>query len=141
MSSRSTTSSAEVLPIWCSNNGPEADLVISTRVRLARNLVNHKFPHFANKVERQAIYSTITSVLKKKKEFDSFSLFCPSSKILNPCMNYGYHPETVLKINRSVLWHRDQTKSIYCHVFVFNNLHLQVLLTIFAIISTPKYLS
>ena len=62
------------LPIWCDNSGPESDLVISTRVRLARNLARHKYPHFADKKERKEIFNKISEVFQTRKEFHAFSV-------------------------------------------------------------------
>ncbi len=34
---------------WLKGSGPNSDIVISSRIRLARNLANYSFPHWANK--------------------------------------------------------------------------------------------
>jgi protein arginine kinase len=62
------------LPIWFSGTGPQSDLVISTRIRLARNLANHRFPYHADKKERKEIFAAVAAVLGKHTEFKSFSL-------------------------------------------------------------------
>jgi protein arginine kinase len=64
----------DALPIWFSHSGPDSDLVISTRVRLARNLSNHRFPYHANRAEREKIFTEVAEVLNTRKEFDAFSL-------------------------------------------------------------------
>lgn len=64
----------DALPVWFTNTGPDSDLVISTRVRLARNLSNHRFPYHANSKERHTIFTEIADVLRHKKEFSAFSL-------------------------------------------------------------------
>jgi len=64
----------ESMPIWFSNTGPQADLVISTRVRLARNLVNHRFTYHAGKAERKKIFDFIVNSISSHKEFTSFSV-------------------------------------------------------------------
>jgi protein arginine kinase len=71
---KSSALSPDPLPVWCSGSGPEADLVISTRVRLARNLARYRFPHFADKNERREIYNRISSILENQKEFHAFSV-------------------------------------------------------------------
>ena len=62
------------LPIWLSNSGPQSDLIISTRVRLARNLQNHRFTYHAGKTERKKIFDQIAGVLSMHREFNSFSV-------------------------------------------------------------------
>lgn len=64
----------DALPIWFSGSGPESDLVISTRVRLARNLINHRFTYHAGVSERKKTYDLISKVISRQKEFSSFSL-------------------------------------------------------------------
>jgi len=71
---KAPTISNEPLPIWCDNSGPESDLVISTRVRLARNLSRHKYPHFADKKERKEIFDLIADIFQNRKEFHAFSV-------------------------------------------------------------------
>ncbi len=77
MTARANSSLSEMLsdalPIWFSNTGPESDIAISTRVRLARNLENHRFTYHANRSERKKVFETVASVLRKE-EFNAFSL-------------------------------------------------------------------
>lgn len=40
---------------WLSGNGPNSDIVISSRIRLARNLSNLPFPHWAKKEENEEV--------------------------------------------------------------------------------------
>ncbi len=47
------------LPRWLNNDGPHANIVISTRVRLARNLAGHTFPRAAGGEE---LYEVIREV-------------------------------------------------------------------------------
>jgi len=53
-----------LMPAWFGNNGPESDLVVSTRVRLARNLAAHKFPPHASTRDKQKIFKDVSSVFK-----------------------------------------------------------------------------
>ena len=62
------------LPVWFCSTGPQADLVISTRVRLARNLSKYCFPYHAKPSERKKIFDDIAGVLQRNKEFKAFSL-------------------------------------------------------------------
>lgn len=49
------------LPRWLGNNAPHANIVISTRVRLARNLAGYKFPRTAESGE---LYEVIREVYR-----------------------------------------------------------------------------
>jgi len=44
---------------WLKGSGPNSDIVISSRVRLARNLDKMPFPHWANKAQSQEALKTI----------------------------------------------------------------------------------
>lgn len=50
---------------WLKGTGPNADIVISSRIRLARNLDKIPFPHQANKKQREGILETIRTTLDK----------------------------------------------------------------------------
>ncbi len=45
-----------LIPPWFDGGGPEGDVVISTRVRLARNLAGHRFPEHASVAEKEEIF-------------------------------------------------------------------------------------
>ncbi|MBD3420918.1 MAG: ATP--guanido phosphotransferase [Chitinivibrionales bacterium] len=62
------------MPAWLDNSGPETDIVVSTRVRLARNLEGRQFPQKASLPERKGIFEYITSQLKAIKEYDAFTV-------------------------------------------------------------------
>lgn len=66
--------SAITVPEWLSGTGPESDVVISTRVRLARNLADHRFPFYATRAERKKTFEAIATVFASQKEFRSFAL-------------------------------------------------------------------
>jgi protein arginine kinase len=53
------------LPGWFTAAGPGADVVISTRVRLARNLAGKPFPQRAALEERNAAFASITAAAQK----------------------------------------------------------------------------
>ena len=58
------------LPAWFDGKGPEGDVVISTRVRLARNLAGHKFPARASAREKQKIFKEAeAAILNLSKQF------------------------------------------------------------------------
>jgi protein arginine kinase len=45
-----------LVPPWFDGGGPDKDVVISTRIRLARNLSGHKFPAHASIAEKEEIF-------------------------------------------------------------------------------------
>jgi len=59
---------------WMRTPGPESDIVITSRVRLARNLVGHPFPGWARKEDRAIVMEDIRPALEELSEMrDSFS--------------------------------------------------------------------
>jgi len=44
------------IPPWFDGGGPDGDVVISTRIRLARNLFGHRFPAYASIAEKEEIF-------------------------------------------------------------------------------------
>src|SRR5437899_12710244 len=59
---------------WLRGEGPHHQVVISSRVRLARNLRNHAFPGWAKKAERISILDLIRPRVEELTEMqDSFS--------------------------------------------------------------------
>ena len=54
---------------WLSAEGPHADLVLSTRVRLARNLHNVPFTHRARDEQLQGVLSSIASAAQRSSPF------------------------------------------------------------------------
>ena len=50
---------------WLRGVGPNADIVISSRIRLARNLSDRIFPHWANKAQAEETLLTIKKAIEK----------------------------------------------------------------------------
>src|SRR3954470_18056729 len=48
---------------WLRGNGPMSEIVISSRIRLARNLTGHRFLSRASKTERNGLTKQISQVL------------------------------------------------------------------------------
>ena len=59
---------------WMRTPGPESDIVMTSRVRLARNLVGHPFPGWARKEDRHLVMDAVRPALEELSEMkDSFS--------------------------------------------------------------------
>ncbi|MCL2218615.1 MAG: ATP--guanido phosphotransferase [Chitinispirillia bacterium] len=65
------------MPVWLDNLGPDEDVVVSTRIRLARNLAAHKFPSRASARDKQKIFKEASAVL------GSSSMPCGKFEIIN----------------------------------------------------------
>lgn len=62
---------------WLKGSGPNSDIVISSRIRLARNLMKYPFPHWATKKQSEdasAEIGTVASKLEELKNTTSFRL-------------------------------------------------------------------
>ena len=60
-------------PAWVLADGPESDVVISTRARLARNLVGKPFPSKATREDLESVVSEVITALEAVE--DDFSSF------------------------------------------------------------------
>ena len=49
---------------WLDGSGPHADIVLSTRVRLARNLQGHRYATRAGAGDREAVYSAVAGIVE-----------------------------------------------------------------------------
>ena len=54
---------------WLSGEGPHADLVLSTRIRLARNLGSVPFSHRARDEQLQGVLLSVTGAAQRSKAF------------------------------------------------------------------------
>jgi protein arginine kinase len=59
----------EVVSRWLEKTGPESDVVVSSRVRLARNLANYPFANQASFEDLNEISSEVTGLLKTDNKF------------------------------------------------------------------------
>ncbi|MGI6574282.1 MAG: protein arginine kinase [bacterium] len=57
---------------WTQGDGPVNDVVISTRVRLARNLAKHPFPNWAEEKEMQAILNDVEHAVQQLSTREQF---------------------------------------------------------------------
>ncbi len=60
---------------WLKGTGPNSDIVISSRIRLARNLSKFPFPHWASKTQREEGVNEISSAVSKVDMLKSSTLF------------------------------------------------------------------
>jgi len=56
------------LPHWLGNNAPHANIIISTRVRLARNLAGYKFPRTAESGELYEVIREVYSAIAPSRQ-------------------------------------------------------------------------
>jgi protein arginine kinase len=56
---------------WLDGSGPQAEIVLSSRIRLARNLAGVPFPHRADDVQRQRVYRRLMDAARRVPELRS----------------------------------------------------------------------
>jgi protein arginine kinase len=61
---KGTGAKKRFMPPWFDGGGPDGDVVISTRIRLARNLSGHRFPAHASIAEKEEIFDKAASSLR-----------------------------------------------------------------------------
>jgi len=54
---------------WISGDGPEGDIVLSSRIRLARNLEKYPFPNRASKEERKAVIAEVREAISGIEDY------------------------------------------------------------------------
>jgi protein arginine kinase len=64
-------------PAWLDSNGPDSDVVISTRVRLARNLAGYHFPGRASLFEKKSVFDKAASAVTTLPSLSN-----------RPCLNF-----------------------------------------------------
>lgn len=60
---------------WLKGTGPHADIVISSRIRLARNLTKFAFPHWADSSVSEGVLKSVTEAMAKIDHFKSSTIF------------------------------------------------------------------
>jgi protein arginine kinase len=68
----------DAVPAWLCGQGPEASIVLSTRVRLARNVANHRFTSCASATERGELFAEVAATLEKDSQLAEYE-----------CINFG----------------------------------------------------
>jgi len=67
---------------WYIDKGPDSDVVISSRVRLARNFEAYPFPHKSSREEQlKVIQETIDALVKDDAEFQECFRFIPITRL------------------------------------------------------------
>ena len=62
----------EFLPAWIRIDGEASDVVISSRIRLARNLKGFPFPSYADESQLAGIADSVMQALKRKSALGEF---------------------------------------------------------------------
>ena len=81
----------ENIPAWFNNSGPGSDCIISTRIRLARNLAGHQFPVQASRLERKDIFNEVTEAVKNIPQCKKFT-----------CLNFS----DIERVNQQFLYEK-----------------------------------
>jgi protein arginine kinase len=102
---------------WLKGDGPHSQIVISSRVRLARNLKSHAFPGWAKKAERLQILEEIKPSVEALPEMqDSFSEYLQDLSALEKQILVERHlisrEHAAKSIGSAVVMNRKQTLSI-----------------------------
>ncbi|MGF7186345.1 protein arginine kinase [Desulfitispora alkaliphila] len=58
---------------WMEGSGPYSDIVISSRIRLARNLSGYPFPHVANEGQAKEVYELIKNALNEQDALEELN--------------------------------------------------------------------
>jgi protein arginine kinase len=102
---------------WLRGEGPHHQIVISSRVRLARNLCNRSFPGWAKKAERTAILELIKPRVEELMEMqDSFSELLQDLSALEKQVLVERHlisrEHAAKSVGSAIVMNRRQTLSI-----------------------------
>src|SRR6201998_4413523 len=102
---------------WLRGEGPHHQIVVSSRVRLARNLRSRAFPGWAKKAERTAILELVRPCVEQLPEMqDSFSEFLQDLSALEKQVLVERHlisrEHAAKSAGSAVIMNRRQTLSI-----------------------------
>ena len=102
---------------WLRGDGPHSQIVISSRVRLARNLKNHPFPGWAKKAERLQILDAIKPIVEGLAEMnDAFSVYSQDLSALEKQVLVERHlisrEHAAKGVGSAVVMNKKQTLSI-----------------------------
>src|SRR6478735_1667770 len=102
---------------WLRSEGPHHQIVVSSRVRLARNLKNFAYPGWAKKAERLSILETIKPRVEELPEMnDAFSVYSQDLSALEKQVLVERHlisrEHAAKGVGSAVIMNRKQTLSI-----------------------------
>src|SRR5207237_6608851 len=102
---------------WLHSDGPHSQIVVSSRVRLARNLKGHAFPGWAKKAERLQILEIIKPRVEELPEMtDAFSVYSQDLTALEKQVLVERHlvsrEHAAKGVGSAVVMNRRQTLSI-----------------------------
>jgi protein arginine kinase len=61
------------IPVWLSHQGPDSDVVISTRIRISRTIAGHPFPGHSSLHQRSLVFDEIAEAFRRPGLGDSFN--------------------------------------------------------------------
>lgn len=70
-----TLKNFQTIPVWFDTSGPLNNVVISTRIRLARNLSKRHFPNRANPAERGRVFKEISEAIQKSSTLSHLEIY------------------------------------------------------------------
>ena len=102
---------------WLSGDGPQSHIVISSRVRLARNLRNFSFPGWAKKADRIAVLECVKPQVESLPEMaDAYSAYSQDLSALEKQVLVERHlvsrEHAAKGIGSAVVMNRKQTLSV-----------------------------
>jgi protein arginine kinase len=86
---------------WLNEENTDENIVLSSRIRLSRNISNIPFPVNASEIEKKQVFNTISSAVKKNKSYKNFEeieinniseidkQFLLERKLITDQLNYG----------------------------------------------------
>lgn len=107
----------KTLSSWMRDGGPEADVVLSTRTRVARNLNNVPFPHVASDADLKGVVDTVRDALKRSPALAGlYMLDLAEVSLLDRQILVEKHlvsPQHIGQVkNRAVVLRKDEVVSI-----------------------------
>lgn len=122
----------DALSEWMRHDGPDSDIVISSRIRIARNLSHHPFPMLATNQQSREVMEQLIEVAREGKldeagKFDIFILSELSELEKKVLVEKHLISPTLANESRSGALILDQTESISIMVNEEDHLRMQCL--------------
>lgn len=109
--------------MWYDENSKDFDVAISTRIRIARNLNDFKFPHTLNKKEASEVLNKIKQVTNKEKYDYFYTNDIDDSTLLSLVEKHLISKEFINLENTAILQSKDS--SIVCMINEEDHLRIQ----------------